>query len=556
MNRELQNPSRLNLLTAKEIMNRRIQRRCSADFTLPPQQGGFSLAAVLLVGLAVVLGSLAIANRTTSGRLGSAFQVSNREAREVAEAGIVEIVSELNKETNRRLLVSGRAPSSWTTSDAALVNPCTPTSTPTTTAVNYGTTAVTSGTRQFQLETITYSLTPVPVVVGDPPSPRQAFSGSTPGPLTSGTTKSQVKITVVGRVLNASGGVVSEARVTREFEVVPKCCQRSFGRNRFGGTTYGTDSRACIAPPGGAGLILSLNGGTIGGSNNTMTITDENGTTVTQAVCRIGTSGGCTSTSTNTIGPSISVVPKTFSAILPPPLPSSLSTLAVGSIPDNNNSRYVRINNTTQKVQLCNSSLTTCTDFVDSSSPPQPVCGQDSGSYYCRVTQIDSDNDDLKIDTSNGPIYFYFQNPNSTKTTAYDYLDLGGNGTISQVYCSSGQTGTTPCTTNAAVGQADRLNFFATDPGNFTIRGTGGGVVMNIFAPFSNVILSGNASDKFAGRIWSDGFTRNGLQSAFVANVPPAWCATYPASCPPSAVTTGSIAVDWIARSVSQSTSF
>ncbi|MCS5700362.1 hypothetical protein NZK32_15080 [Cyanobium sp. FGCU-52] len=218
----------------------------------------------------MVVGSLAIANRTTSGRLASALQVSNREARDVAEAGIVEIVSELNKERNRKLLVSGQAPSSWSASDAALVNPCTgftsggstqATSAPTTTAINYGTTSVTSGTRQFQLESITYSLTPEPAAIGDPPSPRQAFSGSTPDPLNSGTTKSQLKITVVGRILNASGAVVSEARVTREFEVVPKCCKRSFGRNRFSGTTYGTDGRACIAPAGGAGLVLSLNGG-------------------------------------------------------------------------------------------------------------------------------------------------------------------------------------------------------------------------------------------------------------------------------------------------------
>lgn len=560
MKKKLKMASCLKPVTLRALLHKGVQRERFYGSDCPNPEMGFSLAAVLLVFLAVVLGSVAIVNRTTAGRLASAFQVSNREAREIAEAGIVEIVSELNKEANRKLLVAGRSPSGWSASDASLVNPCTgfsstgatqATSAPTATAISYGTTPVTSGTRQFQLESITYSLTPVPALVGDPPSPRQAFSVSSPNeppdPLVSGTTKSQIKITVVGRVLNAAGAVVSETRVTREFEVAPKCCKRSFGRNRSGGTTYGTDIRDCFAPAGGAGLILSLNGGSIGGSNNTLTITDQSGATVTQAICRTNATG-CTSTSTNTIGPTVSVVPKAFSAILPPPFPSTLSSLSAGSIADNSNSRYIRINNVTSRVQLCNSSLSTCTDAT--------FCGTVSGSYYCKLTAIDTTNDDLKVDTSNGNVFFYLENPNATKTTSYNYLALGGNGTISQVYCPSGQTGTTPCATNATVAQSDRLNLFATDPGSFEIRGTGGGVAMNIFAPFSNVSLTGNASDKFAGRIWADGFSRTGLQGALVNNVPPSWCTTFPTNCPPASVTTGTISVDWIARSVSQSASF
>jgi Tfp pilus assembly protein PilV len=130
---------------------------------------GFSLVVVLLVVLTVILGSLAIVNRATAGRLAATFQISNREARETAETGIVVIVSELNKEANRKILVSGQSPSAWTQSDTNLVNPCTgftsagvvqATSTPTATAINYKSGAVTSGTRQYQLESITYSQTP------------------------------------------------------------------------------------------------------------------------------------------------------------------------------------------------------------------------------------------------------------------------------------------------------------------------------------------------------------------------------------------------------------
>jgi hypothetical protein len=309
-------------------------------------------------------------------------------------------------------------------------------------------------------------------------------------------------------------------------------------------------------------LILGLNGGTIGGSNNTFELTDENGNIVTQAICKQGATGGCTATSINTIGPTVSVVPKTFPAIDPPPFAASVNrfspavTITGAALPTGTvtgtNQRYIRVNSTTQNVETCNSTLTSCT--------VPTYCGKNlvDGQFYCKTNQISTSNSNTVVDTSNGIINFYFDNPNSTPTTSYDFIVLGGNGTIAQLYCAGGQSGTTPCATNAPVTQADRLNLFApsTEPGTFQIQGTGGGVAMNIFAPSSNLILNGNSSDKFAGRIWANGFTRTGLQTSLVNSSLPGWCTTYPSSCPPSSVTSGVIPVDWIARSVSQSSSF
>lgn len=417
----------------------------SGALRCPRSERGFSFAAALLVSLAVVLGSVAVVNRTTAGRLASAFQVSNREAREIAEAGIVEIVSELNKERNRKLLVSGQTPSGWDEEDAALVNPCTgfdsvgaiqATSVPTDTAIDFGTKAVTSGRRQFQLENITYSLTPPPLVSGETPQPRQAFSSATPEALVSGITKSQMKITVVGRVLDAAGNGTSEARVTREFEVAPKCCKRSFGRNRSGGTTYGTDRRSCFSTPGGAGLLLSLNGAPVSKPTGAkFEVEDENGDVLPTVFCRAD-SPECPIGSTELgIGPSLTIDPKLFGAILPPPLPPALSTLPVGIIKD---ARYIKINRDIVPdgaIQTCNASLSSCTTAS--------FCGATAGAdgsvnYYCKVSEIDLGSNDLLVDTSNGSVFFYFENPEapgSKKEADHQYIKVSGSRLLSQVYC-------------------------------------------------------------------------------------------------------------------------
>ncbi len=82
------------------------------------------MVMAMIVVLTVVLGSLAMANRATGGNLASAFQGQSREAREVAEAGLTAVISELNKPANRQMLVAPVAINSWNTSNLELRNPC------------------------------------------------------------------------------------------------------------------------------------------------------------------------------------------------------------------------------------------------------------------------------------------------------------------------------------------------------------------------------------------------------------------------------------------------
>ena len=51
-----------------------------------PQEQGFILAVVVIVGLILAAGAMAMMARSTSGLLGSIRQQQSREAREIAEA--------------------------------------------------------------------------------------------------------------------------------------------------------------------------------------------------------------------------------------------------------------------------------------------------------------------------------------------------------------------------------------------------------------------------------------------------------------------------------------
>lgn len=69
---------------------------------------GFSLPIAVLAGFLLLLGSLALASRSSWGLFGSAFQSKNWAARSAAETGMNTIVSELNRPQNRWLTVVRR----------------------------------------------------------------------------------------------------------------------------------------------------------------------------------------------------------------------------------------------------------------------------------------------------------------------------------------------------------------------------------------------------------------------------------------------------------------
>ena len=256
------------------------------------ETSGFSMAAALLVAIALSFGTLAVASFFSGALLSSRSQNARNDAIATAEAGMNRAMSSFNEPVNRKFLVSGQAMQNWATAD--LTSPCRDTKnnspgSPTTEARNYGdgqfrsldTLDVNKGSRQFRITKVTYS-----AGLADQADRRSQSITTTPGTgsLTTvnnykselinldrpadatknpGYNKGYFTVTVEAKVIE--GGKTSTATLTREYEVLPRCCGASFGSNGSGGSTLnntaslGADSRFCGVE---FGMILGLNGGT------------------------------------------------------------------------------------------------------------------------------------------------------------------------------------------------------------------------------------------------------------------------------------------------------
>jgi len=218
-----------------------------------PGTAGYSLPLVIVAALILIAGTAVLANRAGMGLLSSIFQNQSWESREAAEIGMSQFVSELNKETNRYLMLkrTGDDAGIWTNSYNAFVkatrtNPCAAATEPsyvnldpregsdTAKDTAYGTwyiqndgkitRAQGSATRGFRLtgvtrQEITTSGSPLNIYTNRP----------------SGTGKLVLK---VQGFAYRNGTQVAESELEKEFELVPKCCKVSFGA-AHGGLDYG-----------------------------------------------------------------------------------------------------------------------------------------------------------------------------------------------------------------------------------------------------------------------------------------------------------------------------
>jgi len=253
---------------------------------------GYAVTVALLVAIGLTIGTLALASYFSSTLLAIRGQSSRTDALATAEAGMNRVMSTFNQPVNRKLLVSGQKMKDWSSAD--LTSPCRDSSNnspgaPTTEARNYGdgqfraldTLETNTGTRQFRVTKVTYS-----AGKADDPDRRSesittnagsdvlATTGSFNSNLINlndpaggdkypGYNKGYFTITIEARVVE--GGKVSTATLTREYEVLPRCCGASFGSNGSGGSTLnnanalGADSRFCGVE---FGMIIGLNDGT------------------------------------------------------------------------------------------------------------------------------------------------------------------------------------------------------------------------------------------------------------------------------------------------------
>jgi len=268
-----------------------------------------SRGSVLLVALLIAFGLVVAAAGTVwllqGGNLGAIFGGDANSAQSVAEAGADQIIGVWNDPENHRLLVSGdAAPSTWTTTNQT--SPCLSSSNtrpgsnsgnPSTAALNLvdgnfrnmdNITQTATGDRQFRLKAIRYSTGSLgssdrrtisrTYAVGN--GTATTTTGTIPtgktfrdlinvddpdgtGTLTAGTNTGYIAVEVESRVFR-NGRQVGTATVTKEYQVLPKCCGGSFGSNNTGGKNFagsgslGSDSRYCGVD---FGMIVGINGG-------------------------------------------------------------------------------------------------------------------------------------------------------------------------------------------------------------------------------------------------------------------------------------------------------
>ena len=227
------------------------------------KDGGFALLLALFVAFTVMLGWLALANRSNSSRLGAALQGENREARITAESGLAVVIDELNRPANRMILAKGQvipkpdnqangALADWgqpIASGSPLINPC----------VNVGVTTPEAETRPTTLATTLGSGKAVPLAHGQTNdritrqfrlvgyrlknADRSTGSAYNPHDVNLQPDRQKqfpkrgvgyLEVTVEGQLWRdrsdqgLSPLLVATSRVTQELQVVPKCCNRGF----------------------------------------------------------------------------------------------------------------------------------------------------------------------------------------------------------------------------------------------------------------------------------------------------------------------------------------
>ncbi|MCT0207759.1 hypothetical protein [Synechococcus sp. CS-1332] len=468
------------------------------------------MAATFLIVMAVLLGSLAISNRSSMAELASAYQSQGRDAKAAADIGMAAVVSELNRHRNRQLLVN-----------ACLLETATPSAIAANNAVkvvdgrafaNIGATFLTSTTiptaqtlnvgdgsqQQWRLVDVDCSgATAALVRQGTVANP---MSGAAAVPPTTG----ELTLTVRGFALRG-GAVVATSTLQQTLEVVPKCLDRSL---RGLGNAFGNDIRRCaLAPNFGfvAGAADDNTGDLVisGGSYNL---------NVDPVTCIATSPSGCVDGLSRT---SVNVV----DINLPPPLPTANTTCRSATPPASCN-------------VTVSSDLTLATrNFATWPAPWNTLCSREDvnggasppGTFQtisCSLNRLSTSNNvELFIDTSGTtaaesiPVRLHFPNASTSGQKSV----TRGNGSSGIFQCDSDVGAITCTTTTQGAPRAADMALFGCRTGapapcgaQFLDLGNGNGASQSMFLyfPLGNVEMGGTPD--FKGVIWTNDFRANG----------------------------------------------
>jgi hypothetical protein len=503
------------------------------------------MAATLLIVLAIILGSLAIANRNSLGLLGSAYQNQSREARAAAEIGMAQVVSELNRNRNRQLLVNAcRLTDSTPTQiaanltlkvpDGSAVPDMTPTfstagTLPTLQTINIG-----DGSAQRWRLVNANCIDPDDVRLGTVANPVTGAAGQSPS-------TGDLVISVQGQAIRG-GQVVATSTIQQTMEVVPKCLDRSL---RGLGNAFGNDNRICQ---------ISSSFGFIAGAalQNTGTVTIKGGAynlNVDPVTCIATSPSGCFDGLANT---SMNVVNIT----LPPVLPTA-NTACKGVTTGNCNV------NVSSDLTLSTRNIASWPAPWSSICTKQDASGNTTtsstyASVACSINNLGTNNNrTLTFDVSGPtagsptiPIRLHYPN-------AGPAISLGNGSGIFQ--CNT-QNGTVACNTTVSSTnplRAADLALFGCPVGapspcgaqtvNFS---TGNGNSQSLFTYFPNGSIDMGGNVEISGVVWTNRFTGNGNVTINIPDSDVASVCNLMSFCDPDNSLFESFAIDYVTRAV------
>jgi len=475
---------------------------------------GFVLPFVILAVLVMSAGTLAIANRSSLGTLGTVYQSLSFDAQEAAEIGMNRIISELNRPQNRGLLRSkGSTVDSalWTSSEASASHasrcPDTPapdltsnasigypsTGSPTTYRTIYLrndgslSSSASGASRAYRLVSVTRR----------PESELRIFSAMTPP-------AGSVTLEVEGRALSSSGATTAVTTLRKVFRLVPKCCGTSFG-GAHGNVDYtrpASDSTAYVCLPDNM-LGMGLVGGT-GSSTGTFTlkgsisVNTSTGTAISTVYCLADAAGTCTITDQNQNTDIDIIDPRPSNFPLANTYPGSTSSPAPAVL-----SKPSPATTNSTAFTYCLNSSAQCRQWAvnaDASTLPG-YCSRTDTETHCYLSQLDYKGDDVYFLTASRKLRLYFVSPGQI-------LDGTGNSTIR--HCKTVGSGNTPSCTGSAPKTADLAVFGCNSCGSQSYDWKGTPDVLNAFLYIPNGVatLAGNAS--FQGVLWTNAITSVG----------------------------------------------
>ena len=475
----------------------------------PRDGGGFMLACFLIV-MAVLLGGLAMAKRSSMAELGSAYQSQARDARAAADIGMAAVVSELNRHRNRQLLVN-----------ACLLE----TSTPAAIAVNNAV-KVPDG-RAFANVGVTFPAagtlpTAQTINIGDGSQQRWRLvdvdcSAATAASVRQGTlanpmtgvaavapSAGQLTLTVRGFALRG-GSVVATSTLQQTLEVVPKCLDRSL---RGLGNSFGNDIRRCSLAPG-FGFVAGA------ADDNTGDLVISGGAynlNVDPVTCIASSPSGCVDGLAHT---SVNVV----DVNLPPPLPTA-NTTCRGTTPPADCNVTVSSDLTLASRNFASwpapwNSLCTREDANGGASPPGTFA-----TISCSLNRLSTGNNvELFFDTSGTtaastiPVRLHFPNASTSGQKSV----TRGNGSSGIFQCDSDAGAITCSTSTQGAPRAADLALFGCSPGapapcgaQFLDLGNGTGASQSMFLYFPLGSVEMGGTPDFKGVIWTNDFRANG----------------------------------------------